>query len=52
MHGKEDIFCPSSKFFLQRLLSNPSTLFIKMPTYADYLANNHASVRIEIARRV
>ena len=34
VHGKEDIFCPSSKSSLHRLLSRPSTLFIKMPTYS------------------
>lgn len=52
MLGKEDIFCPSSKSSPHRLLSRPSTLFIKMPTYSDYLATNHAAVSEETAHRV
>lgn len=52
MPGKEDIFCPSSKSSLHRLLSRLRALFIKMPAYSDYLANNHVAVSEETARRV
>lgn len=52
MHGKEDIFCPISKSSLHRLLSKPSDLFIKMPTYSDYLATNHTAVNAGTVHRV